>query len=339
LKRSLVVAVLLVAACKDKAPPAKRDAGPVVIDWFDCENALRKAPGVGESDRLDTLIAGCRVCGDWTPLLQWSKPQQEGGPTRLAIEHAMLACDGYCDGGAKQRFLGTLDNARGADVRTPWRWLGEMCKDKVSAVPDTRYMSAPYFVLDRIARAVAAHGGEPANLLAKVEIGLPAVTMTGIGPALPIDEANPKAMPMPRHHITIIGNDLYVGDLPRGHLDATGVHVDYGSEPYPGRLVKIEELAALWASEKTPPVAILASRATPAEKLAAVVAAAGDKALYLAIDIPRDAQEWAPPTVLPVRLGAKGPPEIAVTSELTVQQLVPLLKNAHADRVGITKRP
>ena len=40
---------------------------------------------------------------------------------------------------------------------------------------------APYFALDRIGRAVAAHGGEPADLLAKFFIALPPVSMTGAG--------------------------------------------------------------------------------------------------------------------------------------------------------------
>ena len=348
---ALVMAALVIAAgsCKRKAAPAKRDASAIEVDWFECEAALKNAPRVSELTRIDMILNGCHVCGDWLPLLDWGKLQTEGGPTRLAIEGAMLACKGYCDPNAKQRFLGTLDNARGADVRTPWRWLGEMCKAEVSAVPDTRYMSAPYFALDRVARAVAAHGGEPANLLAKIDLALPAVTMTGIGPALPIFDTGGRVSAAPRHHITVIAEDIYVGDLPRAHLDGSGVHVDSGPEPYPGHTVRLEQLATAWSSEPSPKIAVLMSRATPAQKLVELIAATGSKAqLFLAVDTGGGPEGWVLPSIIPVQL-VDGAPEverdsgrwraapdaIKIRPETTIEQLADELANHHAERVAL----
>jgi hypothetical protein len=337
--RALAAACVVVVAsfgCKSKSQPAKRDAAAIEMDWFECEAALRKAPSATDMTRIDTILTGCHVCGDWAPLLQWSKLQTEGGPTRLAIEGAMLACKGYCDGNSKQRFLGTLDNARGADVRTPWRWLGEMCKDKVSAVPDTRYMSAPYFALDRVARTVAEHGGEPAKLMSRIEIVLPAVTMTGIGPALPILDSGSRVMSAPRHHVTLINDALYVGELPRARLDGSGVHVEAGQEPYPGHIITPDKLATLW-TEPEPRVSILASRAAPAQKLVELLAATGDKIdWYLAVDTGGGPEGWVLPSVIPVRLVTRAPEAIAVRPETTVEQLAAELAKQRTERVGIT---
>src|SRR5204863_6249003 len=108
----------------------------------------------------------------------------EGGPSGAEIEAAMAVC-GYCDANAKQRFLGTLDKARGGDTRTPWRHLGDTCRAAVSAVPDNRFVTAPYYALDRIARAATAHGGETAERLAAIELPLPAVSIAGTGVTLP----------------------------------------------------------------------------------------------------------------------------------------------------------
>ncbi|MDB4953974.1 MAG: hypothetical protein JWO36_1543 [Myxococcales bacterium] len=338
MRRWIVAAAVVIAgvACKGKSPAAKHDAAVVEMDWFECESALRKAPAASETARVDTILAGCHVCGDWTPILQWSKPQTEGGPTRLAIEGAMLACKGYCDANAKQRFLGTLDNARGADVTTPWRWLGEMCKADVSAVPDPRYMSGPYFALDRVARAVAAHGGDPAKLLGKIEIALPAVTMTGIGPALPIFDAGGRVISAPRHHVSLIGDQIYAGELPRAHLDASGVHVESGPEPYPGHVITTDKLKAAWPGEPQPSVAILASRATPAQQLVTLISAGGEHVdWYLVVDTGGGPEGWILPSVIPVRLGASAKDVISVRPETTVEQFAAELAKQHAARVGV----
>src|SRR5262245_13178780 len=105
-------------ACKGKDEPSavpapvpitQPDAAPAA-DWLACENALRAASKLPATRRVQAIIDGCKPCGDWKPLLDWHSERTEGGPTRPQIEDAMLACKAYCDAGAKQRFLATLDD-------------------------------------------------------------------------------------------------------------------------------------------------------------------------------------------------------------------------------------
>jgi hypothetical protein len=233
---------LLVAlvACKSKAPPPKvvDDAKPA-IDWAKCDAALQQAASAPLDARPLIVIDGCQVCGDWTPILKWATPEGEGGPKFAAIEATMQRC-GFCDGNAKQRFLGTLDKARGTDTRTPWRQLGDVCKADVSAVPDNRFMSAPYYALDRIARAAGARGGETASRLALLELPLPALSISGTGVVLPeLDtQVTPKVGTV---HVSLIGDQIFVGKLPRARLSASGVTV---TTDYPGTQVAIGELAS-----------------------------------------------------------------------------------------------
>src|SRR5665213_688644 len=107
-----------------------------------CRAAIAALPGTPLDARVKTILDACQVCGPWAPILDWRTPQTAGGPARAAIEHAMLGCTAYCDPNARERFLGTLDDSRGQRSRGAWRYLAEMCKGAVSAVPDARYASA-----------------------------------------------------------------------------------------------------------------------------------------------------------------------------------------------------
>ncbi len=287
----LAVVALLVACKKHdtQPPPPKRDAAPVEVDWARCEAALAKRPVT-----LDTLIDGCRVCGDWAPIFDWATPQAEGGPTRSAIEQAMTRCDAWCDPNAKQRFMGTLDEARGANTRAPWRYLGEWCKDKVSAVPDARYLSAPFFALDRIARAAAAHGGQAAQLASKIDLALPAVSITGAGVELPTATAGDDPPPLA---LTILGDNVAIGQLPRARL-ADRVIVDLGDPLYPGRTVARRDLLVKFdvAAAKATLLAPRQMHADTVVTLARAAAKAHIK-LYLAVEVP--GSQWSVPRVAP----------------------------------------
>lgn len=289
-----LVAVAAVAACKSPKPNDKD------VDWPACEAAIRLA----QADLLDArpmrVIAGCPVCGEFAPLLRWNTPHAEGGPTRQAIENAMVACHGYCDADAKQRFLGTLDSARGMAVRTPWLQLGERCKAEVSAIPDARYATAPLFVLDRIARAASAHG----IAVAALELPVPAVTLTGAGVVLP--EVNAGAvLDAGPYAITVLGDQIFVGRLPRAHLSPSGVAIDLGPVPYPGAQVALAALAGELAKLPDAPVALLAPKAMPAAPLVPIVtAAASVRPIYLAVAAPGSPEGWMLPGTLPIALDA-----------------------------------
>jgi hypothetical protein len=303
----------LVADAAIAAPP---------IDWKMCDAALRKAATEPLDVRPSLVIEGCEVCGDWTPLLHWNTPTTEKGPTRKQIETAMSVC-GYCNANAKQRFLGTLDDARGMNVRTPWRFLGEICKAEVSAVPDNRFTSAPLYALDRIARAATAHGGESANLMAAIEFPLPAVTVTGAGIVMPDveDGVSPTAGPIA---ITVMGDGLHLAKLPRARLGASGVAIDLGN--YPGDVVKPADLPAALAKlangDPSMTITILAPVAMPAQSIVPVVAAAAKVApIYLAVNSHTAPEGWDLPATIPVALVADGADKLAITGEMTVQQL------------------
>jgi hypothetical protein len=253
--RWVAIASLLVA-CKGKesvlsGPPAKApadapggfvhppiDARAVDVpaaDWAACQQVLETAPKLPAMRRVQTIIAACRPCGDWKPLLEWSTEQVNGGPTRTQIEDAMIACKGYCSPDAKQRFLGTLDKFRGKDTRGPWRFLGDLCKDKVSAVPDNRYASAPHFALDRIARAV---GERPdlAPLLDAFDFPLPVISISGYGFELAKSPVTaPDAGPLA---ITVAPQDIRFAVVPRGKLTKDGVTTLIQGEAYPGTVIK-----------------------------------------------------------------------------------------------------
>jgi hypothetical protein len=296
---STLVIVLALAACKHHA--GTDQAASNELDWDRCAAALAH-PELGTEAVLD----GCKVCGDWRPVLMWKTPQAEGGPTKMAIANAMDRCNAWCEPTAKTKFLSPLDDARGTDKRVPWKQLADMCKAAVSAGTDSRYASAPYFALDRIARAAAAHGGPAAAALDKLVLPLPAASVSGWGVDLP--ELKAPTRPAPRIHITLLGTQLYVGMLPRAHLGKDGVAVDYGGTPYPGKLTAPSDLAAAIAALVTtapsdppgalPEVTVLAPRGMAAASLQPVVDALRGKAvLDLAVGT-EPLPDWTIPYVL-----------------------------------------
>lgn len=347
--RVTAAAALLVAslaACKggDKAKPAPQgsagSAAPAVeVDWAACDKALAAAASAPLDARPQIVIDGCKVCGDWTPILRWSTPHNEGGPKQADIEAAMGRC-GFCDGNGKQRFLGTLDTARGTDARTPWRQLGDMCKEKVSAVPDTRFMSAPYYALDRIARAASGRGGDTATKLAALELPLPAVSVVGTGLVLP-DVERGLSSKVGTVQITLMADAIYVGKLPRAQLGASGVQVDMGPDAYPGAQTKLEDLPAALKklAGEGDTIALLAPVATPAENLVPVIAAAAQVApVYLAVNAHDAPEGWTLVGSIPVQLTADATPTVKVNGETTVQNLATELAKqavAKVTRVGV----
>lgn len=329
----MAVVLVLLAACKGKHDePPKAAAGsntpaPAPIAWTvdaACGKAIEKAAAAPLDARPQILIDGCHVCTpDWAPIVRWNTRPQDGGPPRTAIEKAMLDCHAYCDPNAKQRFLGALDAARGTDMRTPWRELATVCNDQVSAQPDARFMGGAYFALDRIARAVGVVGGSSATALAGIELPLPAVSSSGVGPVLPdFAGATPSTSP---YGITVLGDKVFVGELPRAHLGKTGVKVAFvdagypGSEAEPARLG--EALRYMVGDDKDPSFTLLAPYAMPAQDLVPIVKTAVAVApVYLAanaVDVP---EGWSLPANIPVPLSATGD-SLVVTPEMTVQQL------------------
>ena len=296
--RTILLALLL--ACQSKpakqAPPPPPADASIEVDWAGCEAALQQAPSLGATRRVQFLLDACQPCGDWTPLLHWSTLPGEGGPARLAIEAKMLAC-GYCSSDAKQKFLGTLDGARGTDSFAPWRALGEVCGDQVSAVPDARFMSAPYYALDRIARAAGARPSS-AKLLAAIELPLPAVSMTGSGYELPTAAVTtPAAGPA---QITVTSSELRLGGLPHAQLTPHGLVI---ANDYPGVLVEPAALASALAAA-TGPLAVIAPRGLSAKRLAELVGLAGGHELRLAVVGPGSPEGWVVPGTIPIALRA-----------------------------------
>jgi hypothetical protein len=337
-----LVALALLAACKgkhDQPATTGSAAGSAAVAHYvvdaKCEAAVKKAASAPLDARPQLLIDGCHVCGDWTPILRWNTPPQEGGPPRAAIEKAMLDCNAYCDPNAKQRFLGTLDAARGTSTRTPWRQLGEVCKDQVSALPDGRFLGGPYFALDRIARAIGNKGGELATTAAAIELPLPPVSTTGVGPVLAdVDGVTPKVGEI---QITVLGDKIYVGRMPRAHLAAGGVTVELGPNGYPGietALPKLPEaLRYAIGDDASATISLLAPHAMPAQTLVPIVAAAAPIApLYLAANAIEAPEGWTLAAAIPVALAPTGD-SVTVTPEMSVQQLAAAIAQHKGSRV------
>jgi hypothetical protein len=314
----LLALVAALAACKSKEPPptAAPPTGPAAVpdaaappaDWAArCEAALTAAPGIKPVRRVQAILDGCRPCGDWTPLLRWNVLAADGGPRVAEIEAAMDACQAYCKPAAKAAFLGALEAARGKHAPRPWRELGEACGDEVSAKPDLRYLSAPYFALDRIARAAAAHG-KLGPLLAAIELPLPPLSSTGGAFVLP---PSPAIVPdAGAVHVTVSTTEISVGPLPRAKLGPAGVTVLAGEAPYPGTQVAGKALAAALARLSPDPdgrIAVIAPKAMAARRLVDVAAAAGAHQLVLAAAA-GGPEGWSLPGVVPVVLSAKQAP-------------------------------
>ncbi len=314
---ALTLATAALLGCKGRdarteAPPATGSAGSatgsagsgsvaVPVDaWTACQAALAAAPKLPANRRARSIIEGCQPCGDWAPILGWATPPEQGGPDRRVIEQRLAACQAWCEPAAKIQFMGALDDARAQGQRTPWRLLGEVCKDKVSAGADSRFMSASLFALDRIARAAAVHEGGPA-LLAAIEIPLPAVSTTGVGFGLP---TSPLARPAePPGQVSLSQTEIRIGPLPRARLGATGVTVT-GAD-YPGELVEIRGLAAALtklAPASAGPIAVFAPHGLPAARLAALVAARGTATLHLAV-VATGPVGWSMYGTVPIALG------------------------------------
>ena len=299
--------LLALVACgskeKEPPPPPKPVADAAIVDdWIEtCEAALTSK--LTRARKLSTIIDSCKPCGDWKPLLDWNTPMPDGGPPEQTILDAMDRCNAYCTKDSKMQFAGALPDARGKSTNKPWKILGDKCKDAVSAVPDNRFMSAPYFALDRIARAASANA-KLAPLLAAVDVPLPAVSITGVGFELP---TSPVMKPeVPDLHVTVTANELRMGTLPRGKLGATGVTVDHGTMPYPGELVTEKDLAT-----KLPPdraIVIIAPGAIPAARLVDIVAAAGKRDIVLAAAAAGGPKGWTLPGHVPVLLDATPTP-------------------------------
>jgi hypothetical protein len=358
---AIIALAIALPACgggKKKHEPAATGAGSAGsaagsameasdVDWPSCEAALRQAATAPLDNRPELLIEGCKVCGEWTPILKWQTTEQGGGPSRNAIRSAMERCHAYCNNESKRQFLGALDDARGTNARLPWHFLGTACKGEVSALPDDRFESAPLFALDRIARAAAKHGGDVANLALAVELPLPAVSLTGSGITIPDveTEVNPTAGPIA---ITITGGAMYLAKLPRAHMTANGLAVELGG--YPGDAVKPEKLADALAQLTDPSggnaplvaISILAPTATPAEQLVPIIAAAAKVApVYLAANAANTPEGWDLPGNIPVALeiAAKAGPghegAYKISHELTVQNLATEL--AQRSKAGVKK--
>jgi hypothetical protein len=318
-----MVGLIALAGCKGRREPAggspgsgsgsgaapAGDAAVADANLDVCRAAASHARSLAPDRRAQALLDGCQPCGDWQPLLTWNTLASAGGPSRAAIEAALLACHAFCTAAAKQRFLNTLDAARGQSTRGPWRWLGDMCKAEVSAVPDSRFMGAPYFALDRIARTLGAIGalGDP-----PLEVPLPALGINGVGVELPeVDAAadaaaTAVAVDAGAAVLTVDAAQVRLGALPVARMSATGLGV---SGDYPGPAVEPGKLAAVLAAPALAghPVLLLAPRALPAARLAAVVAAAGGHELRLAVAAPNPGG-WILPAALPIALIARGAP-------------------------------
>lgn len=343
MRTPLLVAVLVVAACKDKPaaapPPAppKPAADAQVIDaqldaWGTCKAALEKAANAPYTKRVKQILDACAPCGDWAPILGWQKRPEDGGPDRRVIEQAMAGCNAWCVPDAKSTFMGTLDDARAKETRTPWRELGEVCKEQVSATPDPRNVSAPWFALDRVGRWAATQEGGPA-VLAAVEIPLPPVTLTGSGFVLA--EAPVVKPASPVEHLSINATELTVGTLPKGKLGANGITVTGG--PYPGEPIKDKDLAARLA-KATGPVAIFAPAGLPAQRVATAVKLAGDVPLQLAVKATSSVPGWNAYGVVPIKLGNKVEPAgVQLTLGATPDDALQAIKAAGA--AALTKTP
>jgi hypothetical protein len=318
----LLIALVVLVACQSKPkdppsqpPPRPIDAGaPADANLDTCRTNATKIASLPSVQRAQALLDSCRPCGDWQPLLQWNNPPDIGGPSRASIEQTMLACNAFCDPNAKQRFLGTLDAARGQDTRGPWRHLGEVCKAEVSAEPDTRFMGPTYFALDRIARAI----GDPA-LLAAIQVPLPALSVSGVGVSLPLGPLRPADAGFGA--ITVDAAHIQLGSLPIAQLSPTGLRV---SGDYPGTALDGKALAVALTTPALDgkPIAVLAPRELPATRIVDVIAAAGGHELRLAVGA-RGPGGWSVPGTIPIamiarpvaaglRLTLDGTPDLAI---------------------------
>jgi hypothetical protein len=279
-------------------PPPPVDAAPPV-DWTTaCAAALKSAANVTPVRRVQHIIDGCKPCGDWAPILGWNA---EPPTPRPQLEAALVGCKAFCDTTSKRQFMAKLDEGRGKPGRTPWKLLGEACKGAVSALPDARYVSAPHFALDRIARAAAADE-RLAPLLAGLTLPLPPVSITGNGFDLPKAPAtNPSAGPV---HVSVSATQIQVGILAHATLGANGVVAHAPGDSYPGKVVKpIDLTAAIDALAPSSPIALIGPSGVKAIRLLETVATLGAKRqLRLVVAAPGAPVSWVLAGTIPIDL-------------------------------------
>jgi hypothetical protein len=359
MRRCLLLALVLVA-CKGKAkdkpveatgsatgsadvhPHIEQKPVEVNIDWAKCDEALGKAASAPLDARPQIVLDGCQACGgDWKPLLQWNLEPENGGPKREQVEQLLVACNAFCTGDSKMKFMAAVDKARGQNVNTPWRQLENACKAKVNGSADDRFMSAPFFALDRIARAAGARGGATADKLAALDLPLPAVTISGAGVVLPDSSGvTPKVGEL---QVTALGDAIYVGHMPRAKLTAAGVVAELGKVGYPGEQVQAKDLGAklreLVGDDKTRTITVIAPHAMPAQTLVPIIATASSVApVYLAANAYESPEGWQLAGAIPIALEAGGSNVITVTGEMTVQNLASELAarvTQKLNRVGV----
>jgi hypothetical protein len=333
-KRALLVAAVALVACRDKAPKDKQvdttktDTSTSYVVDSTCESVIDKLPSLPIDARPQALLEGCHVCGDWKILLAWN----HDGTTPEALQKSLESCNAFCSGDAKMKFIAAANKAKGTSNDMPWRKLADACGEKVDAAADHRFMSAPYFALDRIGRAVGT----------SVELPLPPLTVAGTGIVLPdLDEGvSPK---VGTFHVSLIGDQIFIGKLPRAKLAAKGLEV---TNDYPGQQVALADLPAalkkLLGGDPTESLTLLAPHAMPAENLVPVIQVAGAIApLYLAATAHESPEGWQLPGAIPVAIGPEGDAAIGVTGEMTVQNLATELGKKvtqNVKRVGVTKR-
>jgi hypothetical protein len=202
-------------------------------------------------------------------------------------------------------------------------------------------MSAPFFALDRIARAAGAKGGATAEKLAALDLPLPAVTISGAGVVLP--DSNGVTPKVGELQVTALGDAIYVGHMPRAKLTAAGVVAELGTVGYPGEQVQAKDLGAklreLVGDDKTRTITVIAPHAMPAQTLVPIIAAASPVApVYLAANAYESPEGWQLAGAIPIALEAGGSNVITVTGEMTVQNLASELAKRvtqKLNRVGV----
>ncbi|MFN0253478.1 MAG: hypothetical protein ACKV2T_41805, partial [Kofleriaceae bacterium] len=197
--------------------------------------------------------------------------------------------------------------------------------------PDGRFVTAPYFALDRIARWASAQP-DGAKLLEPIVISLPAVSQTGVGVKLP-DSAvtKPDILPV---QITVTASTMNVGPMPIAKLAANGVLPQ--GEPYPGTSAestkaqpnKLRDLAMKLGDR----VALFANPQVPATRIRDAAAWSGMGG-YLAVTSSMGPVGWPQHGISPVKLtvGKPSPTEIAIILDDTGATAMAEVKKLGAD--------
>jgi hypothetical protein len=173
-------------------------------------------------------------------------------------------------------------------------------------------MSAPYFALDRIARAVAAHGGPAADDLAQFWISLPPLSVTGSFIDVPDWDGETDGIPNNVRVVTVLADKLAVCDLPRAHLTASGVQLVGKGPLFPGDPTTAAELAKAGGM-----YAVIAPRGMPAKQLLALLAPMHGLTLHLVVHEKSKLDAWPMVAIIPAQLDL----DAHVDDKTTVQDL------------------